>query len=287
MRYQFVPILAILLPIVGLADTKAQVTTVQSFMLERPVSPANLQTTLPSPIPQAVMADVASGNAEIRERFVYRGSTSTLNYVQFVVPEGTPLPTPSTFNITASTYFTAIIAVQTISVSTNAAYPSVQFSGSVASTEGALGSVTGTPGSLSFGYVNSGPVMFNTVLSSIAGVSSSYSASAIGTMTLVQVPVPTAECASPVVVITSPTITTMTNFVNLDASQSFDCGGQVLSYQWTVLNPLGSVTLYNPTSATAQARLNNGPGQYSMTITVTNASGSSATSTVLVNYVTQ
>ena len=103
-------------------------------------------------------------------------------------------------------------------------------------------------------------------------------------MTLMQVPVSSNPCNGPIAV-TAPVIATTTNYVELDGSQSFDCSGLPITYyQWNVLNPLGTVTVINPTSPQAFARLNDGPGEYSLTLTVTNAKGESTTSSILVTY---
>jgi len=274
---------AVLLPICWGDSTGSTITTVQSLTLERALNPDGIASTLPTLIPQPVLSGVASGSLEIRERFVYSTGSGTVNYIQFSVPAGTPIPTPPNVDISGSTYFVAALAVQKISVGSNTTYPSVLFSGAIASTGGPLGSITGTTAALSFGYTSAVPPTFNNVLSSISGVSSGFSASAVGEMTLMQVPISNTSCNGPVVIVAS-TIGTTTNLVDLDASQSFDCSGQSLTYQWRVLAPIGSVTVYNPSSAKASARLNAGPGQYSFTVTATDTSGVSATSSILVTY---
>jgi|SRR5580700_9829137 hypothetical protein len=290
MRLTLVSTLAVVfLPVswgASTAGSTTEITTVQSLTLERALDPANVATTLPSLIPQPVLAGVTSQALEIRERFVYPPASGTVNYMQFSVPTGTPIPTPSSLDISGSTYFAAQLAVQKILVGSNPSYPSVQFSGAIVSTQGPLGSVTGTPASLSFGYTNPAQTTqttFNNVLSSIGGLGSGYSATGVGQMTLMQVPVSNNPCGGPIV-ITATVIATTTNYIVLDGSQSFDCSGQPLTYQWGVLNPLGSVTVINPTLPIGAAYLNDGPGQYSLTFTVTNASGVSATNSILVTY---
>jgi hypothetical protein len=287
MRLTLVSTLAVVfLPVcwgASAADSTTEITTVQSLTLERALDPANIVTTLPSLIPQPVLAGVTSQTLEIRERFVYPPASGTVNYTQFSVPTGTPIPTPSTMDISGSTYFVAQLAVQKISVGSNVNYPSVQFSGTIVSIDGPAGSMTGTPATLSFGYALLTQPPFNNVLSSISGLDSGYSAAGVGDMTLMQVPVSNNPCSGPIV-ITATVIATTNLYVNLDGSQSFDCSGQPLTYQWGVLNPVGSVTVVNPTSPKATARLNNGPGQYSLTFTVTNTSGVSATASILVTY---
>jgi len=266
-------------------NSTAEVTTVHSLTLERVLDPADVATTLPSLIPQPVLGGVASHNLEIRDIFVYAPASGVVNYTQFSVPAGTPIPTPSTVDISNSTYFAAKLAVQKISVGSNASYPSVQFSGTVVSLQGPLGSVTGTPATLSFGYTNTKPPTFNNVLSSISGLSSAFSATGVGDMTLVQVPISNINPCSGPIAVTAPVIVTTTNYIELDGSQSFDCSGQALTYyQWGVLTPLGTVTLTNPTSPIGFARLNDGPGEYSLTLTVTNAKGVSTTTGILVTY---
>jgi hypothetical protein len=267
------------------AESTPQITTVQSLTLERALNPANVETTLPTLIPQPVLAGVASQALEIRERFVYPvGASGTLSYIQFSVPAGTPIPTPSSVDISGSTYFVAQLAVQKILVGSNTNYPSVQFSGVIASLEGPSGSITGTPAALSFGYMNSTLPAFNNVLSSVGGLTSGYSAAGVGEMTLMQVPAFTNPCSGPIP-ITATVISTTVNHIELDGSQSFDCSGQPLTYyQWGVLNPLGSVTVTNPTLPKGSARLNDGPGVYNLTLTVTNAQNVSATSNILVTY---
>jgi len=289
MRLRLVSTLAVVFLAVslgaGAAESTPEMTTVQSLTLERALNPANVATTLPSLIPQPVLAEVASQALEIRERFVYpAGASGTVSYIQFSVPAGTPIPTPSTLDITGSTYFVAQLAVQKISVGSNTSYPSVQFSGVIASLEGPLGSMTGTPAALSFGYTNSTQPPFNNVLSSVGGLSSGYSAAGVGEMTLMQVPAFTNPCSGPIP-ITATVIATTTKQIVLDGSQSFDCSGQPLTYyQWGVLNPLGSVTVTNPSLPKGSARLNSGPGEYNLTLTVTDAQGVSATSNILVTY---
>jgi hypothetical protein len=287
MRLTLVSTLAVVfLPVswgASAAGSTTEITTVQSLTLERALDPANVATTLPSLIPQPVLAGVTSQALEIRERFVYPPGSGTVNYMQFSVPTGTPIPTPDTVDISGSIYFTALLAVQKISVGSNTSYPSVQFSGTIVSTQGPIGSMTGTPATLSFGYTNPAQPTFNNVLSSISGLGSGYSAGGVGEMTLMQVPVSNNPCAGPIV-ITATVIATTTNYIDLDGSQSYDCSGQPLTYQWGVLNPFGSVTLINPTSPKGAARLNAGPGQYSLTFTVTNANGVSATNSILVTY---
>jgi len=267
------------------AEPAAEITTVQSLTLERALNPSNVATTLPTLIPQPVLTDVASQAVEIRERFVYpAGSSSTVSYIQFSVPAGTPIPTPSTVDIADSTYFVAQLAVQKLLVGSNASYPSVQFSGVIASLEGPLGSMTGTPAALSFGYTNSPQPTFNNILSSVSGLTSGYSAAGVGEMTLAQVPAFTNPCTGPIA-ITPMVISTTANQIVLDGSQSFDCSGQPLTYyQWGVLNPLGSVTVTNPTLPKGSARLNAGPGEYNLTLTVTDAQGISNTANILVTY---
>ncbi len=267
----------------GATGDSTTITTVQSLTLERTLNPANVATTLPALIPQPVMLGVAAGSLEIRDRFVYPPNSGTVNYVQFSVPVGTPIPTPPNLDISGSTYFVAQLAVQRVSVGSNPTYPSVQFSGTIASTEGPLGSITGTTAALSFGYTNTPLQTFNNVLSSISGVNAGYSASAFGSMTLTQLPINNNPCSGPIV-LTAPTIATTTEFIDLDASQSFDCSGQTLTFQWSVLTPLGSVTVYNPTSPKAAARLNDGPGEYTFTVTATNADGVSSAASILATY---
>ena len=279
---------AVLLPVSWAASTGSsgtEITTVQSLTLERRLTPGDILSTLPAVIPQP-----AAGVPDIRERFVYSSSSGTVNYIQYSVPAGTPIPTPSSVDFSGSTYLTALLAVQKVSVGSNPAYPSVQFSGTIASTAGPHGSITGTPATLSFGYTNptvspAGTAVqtFNDVMSSISGVSSGYSAAGVGEMKLTQVPISNNPCSGPVV-ITPSTLSTTTNFISLDASQSFDCSGLPLTYRWDVLTALGSVTIYNPTSPKAAARLNAGPGQYTFTVTASDANGVSATSSVLVTY---
>src|SRR5277367_340849 len=89
------------------AEGTSEITTVQSLTLERVLEPANVATTLPSLIPQPVLAAVVAQSLEIRDRFVYPPGSGTVNYTQFSVPAGTPLPTPSTVDISGTSYFVA------------------------------------------------------------------------------------------------------------------------------------------------------------------------------------
>ncbi len=79
------------------------------------------------------------------------------------------------------------------------------------------------------------------------------------------------------------TVTTRT--MQLDGSQSTSSDGKPLTYQWTVPAGSPSVAILGGTTATPTVQFGQGHATYTFQLTVTDATGKSATDSVTVSYV--
>src|SRR5690349_5844779 len=83
-------------------------TSVTALQIEHAVPLANILTTLTPTVPANVLAAIAGGALEIRELDVYNPQTGTNTGTIFLVPTGSPLPSP----------LSAISAANTVTVVT-------------------------------------------------------------------------------------------------------------------------------------------------------------------------
>ena len=179
----------------------------QTFSIERTVIPANTETTYDTNLSSTILASLALGTLEMRERLVYNPQTNTLTSTVFLVQPGSPIPTPSDVDITARTLATYTISVDR-TYSSCSPYPSVMFTGSVISSTGGPSApngiynltFNGTPAAVSIGYNKDNPPMVNNVVTLFAGVVVSYAPAGYGTLTFLGNPVAG-----------QPTITSVTN----------------------------------------------------------------------------
>lgn len=163
---------------------------VQTFSIERAVMPSNTGTTYDTDLSSTILAGLALGTLEIRERLVYNSQTNTLASTVFLVQPGSPIPTPSDVDITAMTLATYTISVDRTYTSCSP-YPSVMFTGSVISSTGGPSApngiynltFSGTPAAVSIGYTMDNPPMVNNVVTLFAGVVVSYAPAGYGTLT--------------------------------------------------------------------------------------------------------
>jgi uncharacterized protein (TIGR03437 family) len=164
--------------------------TVQSFSIERAILTSDIQSTYSTDLSPAILASLAAGSQEIRERLVYNPQTNTLASTVFLVQAGSPIPTPTSVDITSATLAGYTIAIDR-TYSSCSPYPSVMFSGTITSSSGGAAApngiynltFNGTPASVSIGYTTDNPPLINNVVTLFAGVAVSYSASGSGTVT--------------------------------------------------------------------------------------------------------
>jgi len=164
----------------------------QSFSIERTMMPLDTHTTFATSLPVDILASLAAGTKEIREQLLYKPQANALTSTVFLVPAGTPIPTPATTNISPMTLASYTISVNRTFTSCSPV-PTLMFTGTVtASTGGALAangiynlSFSGTPASVSVGYTTDNPPQINNVVTLLAGVAVSYSAAGAGSVTFV------------------------------------------------------------------------------------------------------
>ncbi len=286
--------LALILVLVSAAPATAQ--TLNAFNIERQIALNNILTTITPNIPANVLAALAGGALEVREVLVFNAQTATstspgsLTSTVFVVPTGSPIPTPTAVlaNLGSALVQRATTTVDKIYVTTKP-FMSVTFIGTVTqSTATPYGNYQGATSSVSIGFTSDTPPKINTVIETVSGALVAYSpAGTVNTFTITLPPTPGGGGGgtAPTVVITPANQTTTVKEVNLDASQSTDPNGLALTFQWSTVGS-ENVSILHGNSAVATAQLgNNGPAVYTFMVTVTNSAGQSATGTTTVNYI--
>ncbi len=263
---------------------------VANLSLEHVLSFSSLFTPYQPNIAPNVFAAIMSGTQEIRSRVIYYPATNTLNNDVFLVPVGSPIPTPSSTDVSGTTF--AILTSHVDKVYTACTpYPSVMFVGTVTFGLPLFGNPAGEPVSYSIGYTGDNPPKINTAVQVVAGLVSSYQpANIYGTITFPAVPATpvTPVSAGPPVIVVSPSfpaagVTQVTSSPYLlDASKSTDPGGLALTYQWSSTNTVSFSP--SPTSPTPILTFQGGYSDYPITLTVTNSAGVSAKSTFTLEY---
>ncbi len=163
---------------------------VQSFSIERAVLTSDIQSTYSTDLSATILASLAAGEQEIRERLVYNPQTNTLMSAVFLVQAGSPIPTPTSVDITSMTLASYNISIDRTYTSCSP-YPSVMFTGTITSSSGGAAApngiynltFNGTPASVAIGYTTDNPPSINNVVTLFAGIAVSYSASGSGTVT--------------------------------------------------------------------------------------------------------
>jgi hypothetical protein len=271
-------------------------TTLTALNIERAVPLANVLTTLTPNAPADILAGIAGGALEIREALIYNAQTSAVTSTIFLVPAGTPLPTPAG-GITAAN----VVQVTTINItqilSTCKPSPSILMVGTVGGSPGGVfGSFVGAPAALSIGYTTDSPAAINNVALVVSGVAVEWSAAATGALTFpssgggttgppsggsdltAKIKLPNGSFGQPTTVYqvaTSP--------LQLDASGSTG-GTAPLTYAWSskANSPVAFVNSGNPATVNVQFP---GPGDYVITLTVTDATGATNAISLTFQYV--
>ncbi len=252
------------------------------LQLERTVKPTEALNATTIAIPPALAPALASGSMEIREQINYNGTM--LAEAMFVVTTGSTSPTVLTTLPQQSLITTTQIVVDRVYV---AATPlaTMMFVGTVVSNQPAspFGNLTGVPASLSFAYSGDKTAKFTSIVTTSAGIVTSYSSAGVGVLNFPPVPPPVIPAIGPQIVITPANQTAFMKFQTLDASATTDPNGLPMSFVWRSVNK--SVAFANPNNAVVSVQLTEGAGDYIFEVTVTNTAGNSAKATTTISYV--
>jgi hypothetical protein len=269
-------------------------TSVTALNIERVLPLANVLTTITPNANPATLAALAGGALEIREVLIYNPQTSNLTSTVFLVPAGTPSPTPAG-GITAAN--TAMVTITTVGpvLASCTPVPALIFTGTVTGSIGTLyaPSLVGAVSSLALGYTTDSPAKINNVAETIAGVVTAYSAAATGTLVVPVAPTPPGGGGTgPTIVvkfangsIALPSATTQAPFSPffLDASGSTSSGG-ALTFVWSTVSnssPVAFVGTGIPGQILVQFP---GTGSYVIQLKVTDAAGGSSTFTLVLEF---
>jgi hypothetical protein len=293
-----VSLTALVLSVVAFGQTTTSPTTcttpptsLTALNLERAVPLVNILSTLPPNAPANVLAAIAGGALEIRQILIYNPQLGTITATVFLVPAGSPLPTPN-FDFTTGVVQSTTVQISQILTSCKPS-PSILVVGTVTSSlSNAFGSQTGASAALALGYTTDSPPKLNNVVLVIAGLSTSWSASASGTLAFPPPPPgPSTAGTGPTIVVkfangTTAIANTTTQVASspllLDASGS--TGSGALTYAWTTMSnaPVAFVGTGTPGQVLVQFP---GPGDYAILLTVTDSTGAKATFPLTLEYI--
>jgi hypothetical protein len=270
-------------------------TSVTALQLESAVPLANLLTTLTPSAPASVLASIAGGALEIRQLLVYNPQLGTITVTAFLVPTGSPLPSPVSAITVANTI--AILTVKVSQLLTSCSpSPSLLFVGTLTGAFQILfsGSPVGAQVAIGLGYTTDTPPKVHDVTTTIAGVVTAYSSSAAGTLTIPAAPSTGGGGGGgtgPTIVVKladgskatlGSTVQVPFSPLFLDASGSSSSGG-ALTFAWTTTSnsPVAFVGTGVPGQILVQFP---SAGDYLIKLTVTDASGASATFILTATY---
>jgi uncharacterized protein (TIGR03437 family) len=168
---------------------------VQSLSIERAVMPADTNSTFQTSLSADILASLAAGTKELRERLIYNPQANAVTSTVFLVVSGSPIPTPAGTDITSATVATYSISLDRTFTSCSPR-PNVMFTGTVTSSAGGASApngiynliFSGTPAAISIGYTTDNPPRVSNVVTLFAGVAVSYSAAGSGTLTFAATP---------------------------------------------------------------------------------------------------
>lgn len=268
--------------------------TVTAFNIERKPSLSGFLTTQNINAPPEFFAALTSGALELREKMIYNAQLGTVTFTVFAVPGGTALPTPN-FDFRTGVAQTATMKVNEI-ITNCLPFPSVVFVGKLidsAPNPSLYGvGLTGGTSIISVGYTLDTPPKINNVAGVIAGVAVAWSADAAGTLSFPPAPpgpptpgagvsvklaypngTSTATTTTPIQVGQSPLL--------LDASGSAGTGALTFAWASGSATPVSFVNTGTPGQILVYFP---NPGDYAITVTVTDSTGASANLTTVFQF---
>jgi hypothetical protein len=264
-------------------------TGVSTLSIESAIPLSGLQSTITPNIPANILAGIASGAQEIRNRVIYNPQANTVTTTTFLVAAGSPIPTPLETNVGPSTLQSSTLSVTQLFTSCTPV-PSVLFVGTISNASpGPFGSVNGSVAAISMGYTTDNPPKINNVVEVVAGLVVAYSASGAGTITFPAAPVtpPGSGGGGPTIILnpappTSGSFQVYTNPFYIDASQTTSSAPPI-TFAWSSDKPVNFTP--NNTVANPSITFGSGKGDYHVTLTATDAKGNVSSTTFIVSYV--
>jgi hypothetical protein len=260
--------------------------------MERVLVLSTLHSSLTPNLPASLLGALTSGAQEIHEQTNYNPQASLLTETLFVLPAGSTLPTNLSTVPVTSYIGTFAMSIDKTYVTSSA----VQFVGSISQSSAPLvGSAgyQGAPATLSFGYTKDTPPKIHDVIESIAGVVVTYTGTATGTLTITQPSTPGGPGGGTGVTIVlngltgaTPSIQTTVNQLTLDASASSSTNAGALTYTWSIPqgSPSAGIGFPGGNTAVAFVQLSSGKQAYTINLTVTDATGATATATITIVF---
>ncbi len=242
-------------------------------------------------LPANILAAITGGAIDLRSQANYNPQANILTVTFFGVLTGAPAPTSLGQTNPSNIYGSVTINVDKVYVTGNA----VMFVGTVSSGASTpFGNFQGAPASFSFAYSSDTPPKFTNSVLAIAGTAVLFSTTATGTVNITQ---PSSGGsgggASGVTIVVNGgpgvfpngtnTFQTTSNLLSIDASKSTSSNAGALTYSWAA-TPAGTAGIFFSNTATPVIQLFS-KGTYIITLTVTDAKGTTATQTIMIQYV--
>ncbi len=284
--------IALILGLLAVA-APAGAQTLNSLTMERVLVLSSAHSTLTPNLPASLLGSITSGALEVHEQTNYNPQASLLTDTFFVLPAGSTLPTSLSTVPATNFLLTLALSIDKTYVTSSA----VQFAGTISQSSAPLfgsASYQGAPATLSFGYTKDTPPKIHDVIESIAGVAVVYTGAATGTLSITQPPTGGGGGGGTGVTIvvngatgTMQSFQTTVNQLTLDASASSSTNAGALTYTWSIPqgSPSAGISFPGGNNAVAFVQLGSGKVTYIINLTVTDATGASATSTITIVFI--
>lgn len=269
-------------------------SAITSLSEESLISLSSLDLTIESSLPPDLLAAIQAGALEIRQVVTYKSSdyvTQAMQITGYLAAPGSPLPTPLS-EVSLPVIWRYTVQVDKAEMVTSPK-PGIAFVGTITHSTTPFGDVSGSIVYFAAAYTRNSDsnapavtAQFSGVTTNIVGVTTSFSDSGKGSIEIGGLPLN----VGPVVAVAGPKgVQTSSATFKLDGTKSSDANGGTLTYQWTLLPVSGqTVSFDDPTSPSPAVTWADNAfayGDYKFQLTVTNASGQSATDTVVISYV--